>query len=132
MELTVYGGITTKFKIIAQLVKLCKRIKNKELNETSSRLDCHDFKSNVYDGVYSELEKKFTFLKLKMFINSEIFYPTQNYPPHTDEGGISYFIPLEEGTFQINGINYPVIPFILYSFEDSNPHNSNFVSIMLK
>lgn len=51
---------------------------------------------------------------------------------HVDDGGISYFIPLEEGVFQIGGVNYPIVPFVLYSFEDSMLHNSNFVSIMLK
>jgi len=51
---------------------------------------------------------------------------------HVDYGGISYFIPLEEGIFQIGGVNYPIVPFVLYAFEDSMLHNSNFASIMLK
>lgn len=129
MELTIYGSITNKFGIFAEATYFCNNIKNDKIKQ--SRLNCY-YKHDLPPRILKCIAEKLKLLKLETQDKIEIFYPSQNYPPHTDEGGISYFIPLEEGTFSINGVNYPVIPFILYSFEDGNPHNSNFVSIMLK
>jgi len=125
MELISYGAITEDFKDITKLKRYLKNINNKQSNEI--RLDCYSF-INDREIIYRLFEK----LKLPVPLAFEIFKPSDNYPPHVDEGGISYFIPLESGTFFIGNINYPIVPFVLYAFNDGIPHNSNFCSIMLK
>ena len=125
MILISYGAITEDFKDIARLKKRLKNINNKQSNEI--RLDCYSFLDDR-DIICRLFEK----LKLPAPLAFEIFKPSENYPPHTDGGNTSYFIPLESGTFFIGNINYPIVPFVLYSFNDGIPHNSNFCSIMLK
>lgn len=124
-ELISYGAISTDFKKIANFSKIIDKIKESK----QTRLDCYQYHTDIIDEV---LTKKFIDKDLEPPISIEIFAPSKNYPMHIDNGGISYFIPLEEGVFQIGGVNYPIVPFVLYSFEDSMLHNSNFVSIMLK
>jgi len=124
MDLVSYGGISSDFTIIAQLNKLLQ----KELKET--RLDCYDV--NWSDRLRAEVVNKFVINGIDFPATYEIFKPSKNYPSHVDKGGISYFIPLEEGYFTIENVNYPIVPFVLYSFEDSKLHNTDFGAIMLK
>ncbi|AGO47547.1 hypothetical protein Phi4:1_gp014 [Cellulophaga phage phi4:1] len=129
MELISYGRITENFKTIAQLKDYFNKIKNKEI--PSNRLDCYPTdKLNV--KALSAIINKFTASKLDMPKDWEIFYPSDSYPSHTDEGGTSYFIGLESGNFTIGDISYPIVPYVLYSFEDSKLHNTDFGAIMLK
>jgi hypothetical protein len=127
MELISYGAISSDFKTMAQLSKLLTNIKN--VNVEQSRLDCYPV-VNVHIGV--AIEEKFDMCGLPRPEQKEVFLPSKNYPAHTDEGGISYFIGLEEGVFTISGVSYNITPFVLYSFEDSKLHNTNFGAIMLK
>lgn len=124
MILNSYGAITKDFKVIAKLKKYLEKINNKQLNQT--RLDC--YKVEEREVIYDLFDK----LSLPVPIAIEIFKPSDNYPVHIDGGGISYFIPLESGLFFIEGVNYPIVPFVLYSFNDGMLHNSNFSSIMIK
>lgn len=124
MILNSYGAITKDFKVIAKLKKYLEKINNKQLNQT--RLDC--YKIEEREVIYDLFDK----LSLPVPIAIEIFKPSDNYPVHIDGGGISYFIPLESGLFFIEGVNYPIVPFVLYSFNDGIAHNSNFCSIMIK
>lgn len=90
------------------------------------RVDCYSI------GTVPDINRKFESLFLPQPKSIEIFYPSQNYPPHTDEGGISYFIALEKGEFYIDNVSYHVTPFVLYAFDDGELHNTNFCAIMLK
>lgn len=123
--LVSYGYITSSFKTIAKLKKQLDKIKNGEVN--SHKLDCYKINE------IPDLEAKFVNeLKIPAPKSIEIFYPSDKYPPHTDDGGISYFVALENGNFYINNVSYPIVPFVLYAFEDSNLHNTDFCAIMLK
>ena len=124
-ELISYGAISTDFKVIANFSRILTKLK--ELKQT--RLDCYQCPNPI---VNEAIAKKFEAKNLEESTIIEVFAPSKNYPMHVDYGGISYFIPLEEGIFQIGGVNYPIVPFVLYAFEDSMLHNSNFASIMLK
>lgn len=130
MDLISYGSISKDFKIIAQLSKLLLKIKNEGVSQ--NRLDCYSIHNHISDKAQNTIYDKFTRSKLTTPESVEIFIPSVNYPSHTDEGGVSYFIPLEEGRFLIENVSYPIVPFVLYAFEDSKPHNTNFGAIMLK
>lgn len=127
MELISYGAVTKVFKYMAQMVKFLERQKNDELIQT--RLDCYECIPNALANVIiSKFEKEGLLAPNEM----ELFVPSMIYPNHVDTGGMSYFIALEEGIFTIGGVNYVVTPFVLYAFEDSKEHNSNFGAIMIK
>lgn len=128
MDLTSYGAISSDFPIIAQLSKLLKKIDRKELEEI--RLDCYPVV--LSEKTREEIVNKFVTNGIDFPSTQEIFKPSKNYPSHRDGGGISYFIPLEEGCFTIENVNYPIVPFVLYAFEDSKLHNTDFGAIMLK
>lgn len=123
-QLISYGAVCQDFKIIAQLKKQMFEIKNNKINQ--HRIDCY----KILDTKI--LNIKFDNLGIELPKNIEIFYPSDKYPPHIDEGGISYFIALESGNFYIDGITYPIVPFILYAFDDGKLHNTDFCAIMLK
>ncbi len=130
MDLISYGSISKDFKIMAQLTNLFNKIKFSDIKET--RLDCYDISKHFSIAVKESIDKKFNDIKINIPTNIEVFYPSVNYPSHVDGGGISYFIPLEEGLFLIEGVNYSIVPFVLYAFEDCKLHNTNFGAIMLK
>lgn len=130
MDLISYGSLSKDFKIMAQLTKLFNKIKNHEIKEY--RVDCYEVKSHCSIPLLQSIEDKFKEKELRWSSHLEVFYPSEHYPDHIDEGGISYFIPLESGLFNIGGVSYPVVPFVLYGFEDSNPHNTDFGAIMIK
>ena len=129
MDLISYGSISKDFKVIAQMSKLLKRVKNKEIEQ--HRVDCYTVDS-LSTHAKNEITEKFRENNIDTPKNMEVFYPSENYPSHIDEGGISYFIALENGKFLIEDVSYPIVPFVLYSFEDSKPHNTDFGAIMLK
>lgn len=127
MGLISYGAVTKSFTYMAQMAKFLRKQKNGELVET--RLDCYsDIPRNLVNVIITKFEKE----KLPAPDEMELFVPTMIYPNHVDGGGMSYFIALEEGIFTIGGVNYIITPFVLYAFEDSKEHNSNFGSIMIK
>lgn len=130
MDLISYGSLSKDFKIMAQLTKLFNKVKNKEIKEF--RVDCYDIKVHCSIPVLQSIDKKFEEIGMSGPTHLEVFYPSEHYPDHVDEGGISYFIPLESGLFNIGGVSYPVVPFVLYGFEDSKPHNTDFGAIMIK
>lgn len=127
MEFISYGAVSSDFKVMAQMSKTLTLIKEGALPQT--RVDCYELHST---NIKYAINKKFTDCNINLPEQCEIFLPSKNYPAHTDEGGISYFIALEEGVFSISGVNYPIVPFVLYSFEDSKLHNTDFGAIMLK
>lgn len=129
MDLISYGSVTTSFKLIAQLNGLIKKADTGEIKAT--RLDCFKLDLVFSHALDNAIGTKFSANGLK-YDTIELFKPTRNYPSHADEGGTSYFIPLEEGIFSIGDVNYPIVPYVLYAFEDSKLHNTNFASIMLK
>jgi hypothetical protein len=128
-ELVSYGSISKDFKIMASLTILLNKIKNKEIEQT--RVDCYGL-GNIPMKVLDSINTKFENKNLNLPNQIEIFYPSQKYPSHTDDGGTSYFIALENGEFLIGDVSYPIVPFVLYSFDDSMEHNTNFAAIMLK
>lgn len=130
MELISYGAVSSDFKVMAQLSKLLDKIRNGEIEKR--RLDCYQFTENVSVAVSGAVRSKFDNCSLKIPTSLEVFVPSKNYPSHVDDGGISYFIGLEEGVFTISNVSYPIVPFVLYSFEDSKLHNTTFGAIMLK
>ncbi len=124
-----YGKITDKFKIIAQLTNILKQIRLGNIKEF--RLDC--YKQDISPIILTEIDNKFEAIDKKYgYKEIEFFVPSKNYPSHIDDGGISYFIALEEGNFIIEDVIYKITPFVLYSFDESKPHNTNFGAIMLK
>lgn len=126
ISLICYGQVTEKFKCFAGLTNMLKNIRLGQIKQ--SRVDCYPI-----DNVPIYLSNKIKKCKIELIEDSfEIFVPTQNYPSHVDEGGVSYFVPLEGGLFFIDGVSYPVVPFVLYGFDDGKLHNSNFGSIMIK
>lgn len=127
MDLTSYGAVSTDFKIIA----LLSRLYEKTSDIKPHRLDCYNV-DDYSDKLNDAIKLKFKESELKPYGSKEVFKPSKNYPSHKDEGGISYFIPLEEGWFTIENVNYPIVPFVLYGFEDSKLHNTDFGAIMLK
>lgn len=127
MEFISYGAVSSDFKVMVQMTSLLNKIKQGEIKER--RLDCYIIPSL---NIIEHINKKFESINFQHPTNVEVFIPSINYPAHTDEGGTSYFIPLEEGIFSISGVNYPIVPFVLYAFEDSKLHNTNFGAIMLK
>jgi hypothetical protein len=124
---TCHGAVTNEFRIIAKFGNYLKQIRNGEI--PNKRFDCYGLGHNI-DLLEAMLTPGIT--NSEVLKNAEIFCPSNKYPPHADAGGISYMIPLEDGEFYIGDINYPIIPFVLYSFEDSVLHNTNFAAIMLK
>ena len=129
MELISYGSISNDFKIMAQLTKFLNKIKNGDIEQT--RVDCYSLDTlNV--SIIVKIYHKFKDKGLPNPQDMEVFYPIENYPSHTDDGGTSYFIGLESGNFIIENVSYPIVPFVLYAFEDSKLHNTNFAAIMLK
>jgi hypothetical protein len=119
-----YGAVSNDFKFIAQLKKVMIQVKNGDLKP--HRLDCYEFTNTKV------IENKFINLELEIPRNIEIFYPSDKYPSHIDEGGVSYFIALESGNFYIDGVTYRVVPYVLYAFDDGKLHNTDFCAIMLK
>lgn len=123
-SLISYGAISQDFKSIAKLKKEMFKVKGNDIQE--HRVDCYETtNSNI-------INSKFEKLGLKVPTNIEIFYPSDKYPAHVDEGGVSYFVGLESGNFFIDGINYPIVPFVLYAFDDAKLHNTDFCALMLK
>jgi len=129
MDLTSYGAISKNFKIIARMKNFFTLIKNGKVEQ--HRLDCYSV-NDINNSVLSAIFDKFDSCRIPQPKNTEIFYPSENYPDHVDEGGMSYFIALEEGRFTIENVSYPIVPYVLYEFQDSKPHNTNFGAIMLK
>ena len=125
ISLIVYGAVAEDFKTIAYLKNQMTKIKDGLIKK--HRLDCYNL-----EKIPGEIVSKLKDCKINLTQDFEVFLPSEKYPPHCDEGGISYFIPLESGTFYIGGVNYPVVPFVLYAFEDSRLHNTDFCAIMLK
>jgi hypothetical protein len=119
-----YGAISKDFKGIAQLKKQMFKVKNGEIEQ--HRVDCYKITDTKI------FETKFTDLGVEIPREIEIFYPSEKYPSHVDGGGISYFVALESGNFYIDGITYPIVPFVLYAFDDGKLHNTDFCAIMLK
>lgn len=102
------------------------KVKNGEIEQY--RVDCYKIPFNET----KILDTKFTDLGIHTPKDIEIFYPSDKYPSHIDGGGISYFVPLESGDFYIDGVTYPIVPYVLYAFDDGKSHNTDFCSIMLK
>lgn len=127
MDLISYGSVSKDFKVMAQLTNLLNSIKQGEVKQF--RLDCYVIPSK---SVIKSITTKFEALDIPMFESIEVFYPSTNYPSHVDEGGTSYFIALENGNFLIENVSYPIVPFVLYAFEESKLHNTDFGAIMLK
>jgi len=100
--LTTYGPITTDFKVMARLIKRMRDIKSKKV--IPHRLDCYEV-GECYEYIKNKTKD------ILINVTMEIFNPSLNYPPHIDDGGISYFIPLEPGNFYINTVSYPIVPF---------------------
>lgn len=124
MILISYGAVSKDFKVIAQLKKQMYKVKNNEIEP--HRVDCYKITDRT------PFDTKFTDLGMTLPKNIEIFNPSDKYPSHTDDGGISYFVALESGNFYIDGITYPVVPFVLYAFDDGKLHNTDFCAVMLK
>lgn len=122
--LMVYGPVSTDFKDIAKLKNQAIKIKSGQVQQ--HRLDCYRLDNT---RLFHEL---FARLNIQMPENVEVFWPSDNYTAHTDEGGTSYFVPLESGFFYIDGVSYPVVPFVLYAFNDGVRHNTDFCAVMLK
>lgn len=131
MKLTAHGAITSDYKVISKLTNLSKKIKEGKVE--SYRNNCYKY-NNYISNNYSEciINELFSNLKLQKPKEMEIFYSPIYVPPHTDEGKLSYFIGFEPGEFFIGGISYPIVPFVLYSFDESCLHNSNFLALMIK
>lgn len=127
MDLISYGSVSKDFKIMAQLTNLLSKIKQGEVKQF--RLDCYAISSK---SIIESITIKFEVSGIPMFDSVEVFCPSTNYPSHIDEGGTSYFIALEKGNFLIGNVSYPIVPFVLYAFEDSKLHNTDFGAIMLK
>lgn len=123
-SLISYGAITEDFVAIAKYKKYLEKIKNGSIKQ--HRVDCYETRYIL------EVAHKFVALGIEVPKNVEIFWPSDNYPPHKDQGGLSYFIPLESGEFYIDNVSYPIVPFVLYAFDDGKLHNTNFAAIMLK
>lgn len=126
VSLVSYGAATSDFKVIARLTNQMNKIKIGQA--IPHRCDCYQVEGNSHQEFLDKIK-----LITGMFPqNVEIFYPSDNYPPHTDEGGLSFLVPLESGVFTIDGTDHSVDPFVLYGFEDGKLHNTDFCAIMLK
>lgn len=125
-KLISYGAISTNFKDFAKLKKELKKIESNEVEP--HRLDCYPLENK---SIVNNCFERFGF-KTPGFI--EIFSPSDKYPLHVDseKPSESFFIPLRGGIFTYDNIDYPVVPFVLYSFDDSVLHGSNFTSIMIR
>lgn len=124
-QLISYGPISNEFRVLAKYKNYLDNMINED-KVPQHRLDCYRLLIN-----YNDILDRFSTLSLEKPTEVEIFQPSCNYPPHIDGDGVSYFIPLEEGVFQIEGVEYVVIPFVLYCFDDRKLHNTNFTAIML-
>lgn len=124
-DLIIYGAIADDFAKLAGYRKMYQSAITGDLKYL--RVDCWELPS-----IPVSLRQKFSEVGIQFPRHLEIFNPSTDYPPHKDEGGISYFIPLESGIFTIKGVSYPVVPFVLYAFEDGELHNTDFCAIMLK
>lgn len=124
--LTSYGLIGPDFKTYAKLRKMLDKIKSGAVAQ--HKVDCYP--CDELQLINTTFEK----FGIRPPKNIEVFYPSERYPSHTDgpEGGESFFIPLESGDFLYDGVSYPIVPFVLYSFDDGRLHNTNFASIMIK
>lgn len=122
-----YGAISKDFKTIAQMKRQMHKVKNGEIEQ--HRIDCY----KIIDAkLLSTIFTSLGVLGIDAQKEIEIFYPSDKYPAHVDDGGISYFVPLESGNFYIDGVSYPIVPFVLYAFDDGKLHNTDFCAIMLK
>ncbi len=122
-----YGVISNDFKIFAKIVNELEKIRETE----QSCLDCYEFSkfsSPIRDAVQNKISQVVNGLT-----TIEIFIPSRDYPNHVDEGGLSFFIPLEDcGYFTSGGIRHKVNMFNLYSFDDGVEHNTDVACIMIK
>lgn len=125
ISLTSYGAVTDDFRTIAYLKNQMSKIKSGGI--ASHRVDCYHLEK-IPGAIVGKLKEIGCTLTKEL----EVFLPSDNYPPHVDDGGQSYFIPLESGYFYIDGVNYPIVPFVLYGFDDGKLHNTDFCAIMLK
>ena len=131
-SLVSYGTIVKDFSFFARIRKELDKVKSGSLPQ--KRVDCYEITDVT---IKREINLYFS-EELIENISIEIFYPSTTYPSHIDSTPntrnitTSYFIAMESGEFTINDICYPIVPFVLYSFDDSKPHNSNFCSIMIK
>lgn len=122
-----YGSVSNDFKIFAKIIKELEKIKETE----QSRLDCYEF-SNFSSKVREAIQTKISQV-VDGLTTIEIFIPSRDYPNHVDEGGLSFFIPLEDyGYFTSGGIRHKVDIFNLYSFNDGVEHNTDVACIMIK
>lgn len=124
IDFVCFGAVTEKFSSIANLKKELNKIKTGAVAPV--RVDCYPY--TIGNMIYN----KFKNIGLDIPQEGEIFYPSEVYPPHIDGEGFSYFIPLESGNFTIDGVVYPIVPFVLYGFDDRKLHNTDFCAIMLR
>lgn len=123
-QLICHCPITDNFVKIAKYKKYLDRVQKGEVKP--HRVDCYPLDINI-DEIYDFFQNNGQPIPK----NIELFSPSSNYPPHIDGEGISYFIPLKDGEFQIEGVIYKITPFVLYSFDDCCMHNTNFPAIMI-
>lgn len=129
MEVLIsYGSISKDFKIFAELRKFLVKVKSGEIKE--HRLDCYPT-DPLSNNIIVQIANKVADSNLGDPTNIELFYPSNDYPPHVDGEGRSCFVALERGQFYIDGVTYDVVPFVLYGFDHSLPHNTNFPSLMI-
>lgn len=127
--LQVHGALTTNFKVIAQLKKFLKKVECGDVVEY--RCDCFKL-DELHSLAKTEIAKTLNELCEVEQYEIELNYPMDDYQCHVDQGGISYIIPLQPGTMNINGCDVSVSPYVVYSFDDGLKHNTNFPSIMIK
>jgi hypothetical protein len=125
-EISFHGLIEAKFPVLLQATELAKKIRKGEVEPT--RKMCYSTKSISRYFFRSACSR----LGIKK-LTAEVFLPDRQYPPHTDEGGVSVMVPIEPGcTATINGTRHKLIEFGIYSFDDGVPHTTTGALVMIK
>jgi hypothetical protein len=127
-ELCYYGRVTGPFPIYVEALRAVREIRDGNVSERRSM--CYpeqDLGDRFLKAVRNKLEVGMDELSM------EIFIPDRLYPPHTDGGGLSFFVPLDEDcTIDISGVTQPLLSWGIYSFDDGKPHSTSGAMLMMK
>lgn len=127
-ELSFHGQIQTHFGFYLKSLRIATEIRQGKHSER--RRMCYSANllgEGAYEAIASKLEVQPELLEM------EIFFPTEDFPPHVDGEGESFMIPLEDFCVaKICGTNHSLLPWGIYSFDDRLPHSTHGVILMIR
>ncbi len=127
-DISFYGQITARFPVYVSTIKWLEKISLGQIVPT--RYGCYSI-SSLHSELFSAIAQLLD-LSLEDW-KMEVYFPDRDFPPHTDEGGISFMVPLDTWcSATINGVTHDLKLGGVYSFNDGNPHATTGPLLMMK